>query len=129
MNLSKETLERISKAKPGEIIVVDDAELEQLTANLVGKNEPGAEVLGEGDRVCSTCYGAFNLETEGGVAGDIGILPVAFCPTCRAGIIDFVQSHACCRDVGCMYDEESLKDMRQALEVIKGIIKDLEAAV
>jgi len=38
---------------------------------------------------CSICRGDFDLETEGGVEGDIGILPVAFCPTCRTGILDF----------------------------------------
>ena len=38
---------------------------------------------------CTICQGEFDLEAEGGVVGDIGILPVAFCPTCRCGILDF----------------------------------------
>ncbi len=38
---------------------------------------------------CSICQCDFDIETEGGVEGDIGILPVAFCPTCRTGILDF----------------------------------------
>ena len=38
---------------------------------------------------CTVCSGLFNMETEGGCEGFIGILPVAFCPTCKAGIYDF----------------------------------------
>jgi len=40
---------------------------------------------------CTICDGFFNIETEGGVLGDIGILPVAFCPTCIVGILDFAE--------------------------------------
>lgn len=40
-------------------------------------------------RECSICGGPFDLDKEGGCEGDIGILPVAFCPTCRVGILDF----------------------------------------
>ena len=40
---------------------------------------------------CTICDGPFDIEKEGGVLGDIGILPVAFCPTCAAGIYDFVE--------------------------------------
>ena len=39
---------------------------------------------------CSICTGGFDLDSEGGIAGDLGILPVAFCPTCLAGITDMV---------------------------------------
>jgi len=39
--------------------------------------------------VCTICCGNFNIETEGGSEGNIGILPVAFCPTCKTGIYDF----------------------------------------
>jgi len=38
---------------------------------------------------CSICNCDFDLDTEGGVEGYIGILPVAFCPTCKAGVLDF----------------------------------------
>jgi len=38
---------------------------------------------------CTICDGPFDLEKEGGITGAIGILPVAFCPTCQAGIYDF----------------------------------------
>jgi hypothetical protein len=40
-------------------------------------------------RECSICGGPFDLDKEGGSEGNIGILPVAFCPTCRVGILDF----------------------------------------
>ena len=42
---------------------------------------------------CTICGGLFDLDKEGGVEGDIGILPVAFCPTCKAGIFDFVEQY------------------------------------
>ena len=44
--------------------------------------------------VCTICEGPFDLEAEGGVRGFIGILPVVFCPTCKAGIFDFVEQHS-----------------------------------
>lgn len=34
------------------------------------------------NHVCSVCDCSFNAEEEGGVIGDFGILPVAFCPNC-----------------------------------------------
>ncbi len=40
---------------------------------------------------CTVCDGPFDIESEGGVEGYIGILPVAFCPTCMAGIYDFAE--------------------------------------
>ena len=39
---------------------------------------------------CSICTGDFDLDSEGGIDGDLCILPVAFCPTCLAGITDMV---------------------------------------
>jgi len=41
-----------------------------------------------GSSICTICSGPFDLETEGGIEGDIGILPVTFCPTCLTGILD-----------------------------------------
>jgi hypothetical protein len=32
--------------------------------------------------VCSVCQCEFSLSDEGGIQGEFGILPVAFCPTC-----------------------------------------------
>jgi hypothetical protein len=42
--------------------------------------------------ICTICSGEFSLEDEGGNQGFIGMLPVTFCPTCSAGIHDFVES-------------------------------------
>lgn len=38
--------------------------------------------------ICTICEGPFNMETEGGIAGAIGILPVQFCITCLTGVMD-----------------------------------------
>jgi len=42
------------------------------------------------DHVCNVCQCDFT-DDEGGVQGYLGILPVAFCPTCYAGIVDMVE--------------------------------------
>jgi hypothetical protein len=42
------------------------------------------------DHVCSVCQCDFT-DDEGGIQGYIGILPVAFCPTCYSGICDMVE--------------------------------------
>lgn len=39
---------------------------------------------------CSICSTNFDVDAEG-IEGDIGIIPVAFCPTCKAGIRDFAE--------------------------------------
>ena len=39
---------------------------------------------------CSVCSTTFSLALEGGVAGNFGMIPVAFCPTCLASCIDMV---------------------------------------
>ena len=44
----------------------------------------------EGDNECSVCEIDF-ADDEGGMLGYIGIIPVAFCPTCYAGICDMVE--------------------------------------
>jgi hypothetical protein len=36
---------------------------------------------------CSTCHCNFSLDSEGGIAGEFGIIPVAFCPTCLALLV------------------------------------------
>ena len=43
--------------------------------------------------ICTICEGDFDIELEGGADGFIGILPVAFCPTCKAGIFDFAEQY------------------------------------
>lgn len=42
------------------------------------------------DHVCSVCSCDFT-DDEGGIQGYIGIIPVAFCPTCYSGICDMVE--------------------------------------
>jgi hypothetical protein len=42
------------------------------------------------DHQCSICQCDFT-DDEGGIQGYIGILPVAFCPTCYSGICDMVE--------------------------------------
>ena len=37
---------------------------------------------------CNTCERDFDLEAEGGLTGYFGIIPVAFCPECKACIYD-----------------------------------------
>jgi len=44
---------------------------------------------------CSICDSDFDLNGEGGIAGDIGILPFALCPTCYAGVLDMAQQIMC----------------------------------
>ena len=44
----------------------------------------------EGDNECSVCEIDFS-DDEGGMLGYIGIIPVAFCPTCYVGICDMVE--------------------------------------
>lgn len=45
---------------------------------------------------CNGCGGSFNIKTEGGIAGEFGILPVAFCPTCLSCVVDMVhQMYPC----------------------------------
>ena len=39
---------------------------------------------------CSICQGPFDLDKEGGITGDIGIIPMAFCPTCLCGVVEMV---------------------------------------
>jgi len=44
----------------------------------------------EGDNECSVCEIDFS-DDEGGMLGYIGIIPVAFCPTCYVGVCDMVE--------------------------------------
>jgi hypothetical protein len=48
---------------------------------------------------CSTCHCTFSLYSEGGIAGEFGIIPVAFCPACLASCFDMI-------DQLRQYDEE-----------------------
>ena len=42
------------------------------------------------DHVCNVCSCDYT-DDEGGIQGYLGILPVSFCPTCYAGIVDMVE--------------------------------------
>ena len=37
---------------------------------------------------CSICSTEFSLDYEGGIEGDLGMLPFSFCPFCLSGILD-----------------------------------------
>lgn len=39
---------------------------------------------------CTICDVDFSLEEEGGVSGNFGSLPIAFCPTCLSSCVDMV---------------------------------------
>jgi hypothetical protein len=41
--------------------------------------------------VCNVCSCDFDIDKEGGIAGEFGILPVSFCPTCYASMCDMVE--------------------------------------
>tara|TARA_R110000824_G_scaffold7831_9_gene35432 strand:- start:577 stop:990 length:414 start_codon:yes stop_codon:yes gene_type:complete len=43
------------------------------------------------DLQCSVCDSVFDIEAEGGIAGDFGVCPVAFCPWCFSSMVDMVQ--------------------------------------
>jgi hypothetical protein len=40
---------------------------------------------------CTICRCDFDIAGEGGIEGNLGILPVAFCPTCLAGLEDMFE--------------------------------------
>lgn len=40
---------------------------------------------------CSLCESPVEYESEGGLRGYIGILPVGFCPTCLGGLADMFE--------------------------------------
>ena len=52
--------------------------------------------------ICSICDTPVDLENEGGIAGNFGIVPVAFCVYCYASIVDMV-SQRCLR---CLEEED-----------------------
>tara|TARA_R110000803_G_scaffold20594_4_gene52842 strand:+ start:1561 stop:1749 length:189 start_codon:yes stop_codon:yes gene_type:complete len=37
---------------------------------------------------CNICAGNFDIESEGGVEGFIGVLSFALCPMCYSGLMD-----------------------------------------
>ena len=57
---------------------------------------------------CNGCQGDFSLDREGGVQGYFGIIPVAFCPTCKVGAIELGESFN--------YQEEEDAELIEALQ-------------
>ena len=62
----------------------------------------------DGNRTCTACSGPFNLDTEGGIEGNFGVLPMAFCPTCYACMMDMASQcmTQVCPHCGMDYNEE-----------------------
>jgi hypothetical protein len=57
------------------------------------------------NETCSVCNCEFDIEGEGGVKGEIGILPIALCPTCYSGMCDMTEqlepnAHIDCPECG-----------------------------
>ena len=52
---------------------------------------------------CSVCDSIFDIEAEGGIAGEFGICPVAFCPWCFSSMVDMIQQ-------GCYRCQEELEE-------------------
>ena len=42
----------------------------------------------EPDNICSICECDFDMESEGGVQGYLGIIPFSLCPMCYSGLMD-----------------------------------------
>lgn len=42
----------------------------------------------EPDNKCNICSCEFDIESEGGVQGYLGILPFSLCPMCYSGLMD-----------------------------------------
>jgi len=43
------------------------------------------------DNTCNICSCWFDIESEGGVKGFIGIIPFSLCPMCYSGLMDMYQ--------------------------------------
>lgn len=39
---------------------------------------------------CTICHADYSLEEEGGVMGNFGMIPIAFCPNCLSSCMDMV---------------------------------------
>jgi len=70
------------------------------------------------DHVCNVCQCDFT-DDEGGIQGYLGILPVAFCPTCYAGLVDMVEQLND-REWEGLTDEERLEALR-SVDVVTAV--------
>ena len=50
----------------------------------------GASPQDERGEECSVCQSEFDLDAEGGITGDLGMIPLALCPWCLSGIVGMV---------------------------------------
>jgi hypothetical protein len=62
---------------------------------------------------CSICSTSFDFDEEGD-KGMIGMIPFAFCPTCRNGILEYA-------DIAC---DEAITCLTGALETIRANSED-----
>ena len=59
---------------------------------------------------CSLCDGEFDIESEGGIEGSIGIIPVQFCVWCKAGLFDMHEQMRIpieCPECGWLEDDDA----------------------
>ena len=72
----------------------------------------------DSQRECSVCSCDFDIDGEGGVDGAIGILPVAFCPTCYSGICDMCsQLEDSMEGRDAMWD--AIDQLKEEIELLK----------
>lgn len=56
----------------------------------------GLEIDDSVELTCNICQGQFDIHSEGGIAGYLGILPMAMCPMCFSGMdMFFTELHGC----------------------------------
>jgi hypothetical protein len=61
----------------------------------------GLDIDESTELTCNICQCQFDIDSEGGIAGYLGILPVAMCPMCFSGMdMFFTELHGCedCED-------------------------------
>tara|TARA_R100000808_G_scaffold7070_1_gene20789 strand:- start:8470 stop:9417 length:948 start_codon:yes stop_codon:yes gene_type:complete len=78
-------------------------------AEWIGRNLVAAHLERLNVTTCSLCDVRFDPESEGGIRGEIGIMPVAFCPVCRNGLWDMHEQHrlpVCCGKCDWCEDDE-----------------------
>jgi len=58
------------------------------------------------DVTCNICSCDFDIESEGGIQGYIGVLPFSLCPMCYSGLMDMYEQLS-----GDVYEHESGQEM------------------
>ena len=67
---------------------------------------------------CSICESEADLDNEGGIQGEIGIIPITLCVWCYAGVTDMVESMSLTSPEEY---EGRLKDLRETLVEIRDV--------